>query len=371
MLPTELTRRRFHKATLGLIAAGWPATRADGSPSILSEPAGKPILLNNNENPYGPSPAALEAIRRFATAGNRYPDRTEENLIRAVARANRVATEHVIVSNGSTELLRMAVTYAGLRTRQLILPHPTFEAIASYADPLGISIQRVPLKSDGKHDLEAMRRAVGKTGAVVYICNPNNPTGGFTPDRELAPFIRALPASAFIVVDEAYHEFVDAPDYHTWIHEGPSYPNLLVCRTFSKIYGLAGMRIGYGVGNARVIAELSRFRNQDCINVCGGEAAQAALTDRKFVRMCHDQNWQERDRLAELCRQLGRKYLPSVANFMVVEAGDAKKFREFMASHGIEVGRPFQTLEKFSRISIGTPREMGRFAEVYRQWRIY
>ncbi|HEY3131397.1 MAG TPA: histidinol-phosphate transaminase, partial [Acidobacteriota bacterium] len=362
--------RSFHEATLGLIAAGWTARRAGRSPSILSEPAGKPILLNNNENPYGPPAAALDAIRKFAAAGNRYPDQTEENLIRAVARANRLATEHVIVSNGSTELLRMAVTHAGLQRRQLILPHPTFEAIASYAEPLGISIRRVPLKSDGKHDLEAMRRAVSKTGAVIYICNPNNPTGGFTPHRDLAPFIQALPASTFIVVDEAYHEFVDAPEYQTWIHEAPSYPNLLVCRTFSKIYGLAGMRIGYGVGNARVIAELSRFRNQDCINVCGGEAAQAALADRDFVRMCHDQNRQQRDRLAELCRQLGRKYFPSVANFMVVEAGDAKKFREFMASNGIEVGRPFQTLEKFSRISMGTTEEMSRFSEVYRRWRI-
>jgi histidinol-phosphate aminotransferase len=380
MPSAQLSRRAFHG-----VALSWVGTTATslGAISPLTESVRnavtsvphvetnpRKILLNNNENPYGPSPAALEAIREFSTAGNRYADLTEENLVRAIAKTQHLGVDNVIVSNGSTELLRMAVTYAGLQTRQLVMPHPTFEAIASYAEPLGISIRRVPLKANGEHDLEAMRNAVQKRGAVVYVCNPNNPTGSFTPDNHLTPFVRSLPPDSLVVIDEAYHEFVEMPDYRSWLQDAPSRPNVLVCRTFSKIYGLAGMRVGYGVAGAHIIAELSRYRNKDCISVCGGEAALAALADRAFVRMCQDKNQQERSRLEKLCQQLKRKYSPSVANFMLVEAGDSRRFRDFMASHGIEVGRPFQTLGAFSRISIGTSSEMRRFEEFYRRWKI-
>src|SRR5882757_2184131 len=245
-----LTRRSFFK-TAGLGAA--VAASANFSTELLTwaEPPrapqpGGPILLNSNENAYGPFPSVLAMGNPFLEA-HRYPDHRIDLLREKLAALHKVSNDQLVTGCGSSEILRLAACAFAGPGRKLIMAAPTFESIGSYSDVIHAEVVRVPLAANFTHDLDAMLRAAGSDAGLIYICNPNNPTANLTPRRDLEDFIGRLPKNTMVLMDEAYHDFVgENPDYVSFLDRPMDDDRVIVARTFSKIYGLAGMRLGYG-----------------------------------------------------------------------------------------------------------------------------
>src|SRR5215470_4457358 len=262
-----LTRRSFVKAAgLGAAVAASSFPReflSWAEPPRVPQPGG-PVLLNSNENAYGPFPSVLALNNPFQDA-NRYPDHHSDLLSQRLAALHKVSADQVVTGCGSTEILRMAANAFTGPGRKAIMAAPTFEAIGSYCSVVHADVVKVPLAANFAHDLGAMLRAAGPDTGLVYICNPNNPTGNLTPRADLEDFISKLPAKTHVLIDEAYHDFVPpGPDYASFI-DRPLHDDsrVIVARTFSKVYGLAGMRLGYGVAAKETIAEMKPYRTED------------------------------------------------------------------------------------------------------------
>jgi len=333
-----------------------PAKEAPGAP-----PAGS-VRLDSNENPYGPSPQALEAMRRSQSVAARYPDAVERRVTEAIASLHRVSAEQVILGCGSGEVLRMAdLAFLG-PGKGVVAAEPTFEAVLHHARVLRSGPTKVPLTADHRHDLPRMAAACDERTGLVYLCNPNNPTGTIVTGEELQAFFGRAPKSATLLVDEAYHHFVEDPRYRSaseWIGK---VPNLLVVRTFSKIYGLAGMRLGYGIGSEETIAAMQPHQTWSNTNASVLEAALASLEDpgllpRYRLAMNGTRRW--------LCAELekdGRPFIPSETNFVMIDVGsDVAPVIAALREREILVGRKFPSLATWLRVSIGTPEEMQRF----------
>jgi histidinol-phosphate aminotransferase len=361
-----MSRRQFASR---LAAAGTAATlRARRAEASL--PAGAPadaIQLNSNENPYGPSPRALDALTRAQAAAARYPDAAERRLSDAIAAAHGVAPEQVVLGCGSGEVLQMA-DMAFLRPgRTLVACEPTFEAVLGYARVTGAETIKVPLTADFRHDLPRMLGACDERTGLVYVCNPNNPTGTLVGRDELALFLERAPRTAVVLVDEAYHHFVDDKAYASAFEWLPRQPNLLLVRTFSKVHGLAGLRLGYGVGSRETAAAIHAHAAFDNANAGALAAALASMTDEEHLSRQRTLNRDARD---WLCRELdkdSRTYIPSHANFLMIDVGrDVGPVIEAFRGRDILVGRRFPSLPRWLRVSMGTPAEMRAFMDALR-----
>ena len=266
-----LSRRSFFK-TAGLGAA--VAATASFPTELLSwaEPQrtatpGGPILLNSNENAYGPFPSVLAMKNPFQDA-NRYPDRGYDKLIERIAALHNVKTEQVTLGCGSTEILKMAASAFTGPGKKLVMASPTFEAIEFYAKAANAEVVKVPLAASYAHQLVQMAEAVGKDGGLIYVCNPNNPTASVTPRRSLEIFIRNLPPNTYVLMDEAYHDFVPvAADYISFLATPVDPDKVIVARTFSKIYGMAGLRLGYAVTSAANSKAMAAHKLEDSTNI--------------------------------------------------------------------------------------------------------
>src|SRR5512143_4332503 len=248
MLSPSVSRRHFALslgATLGAAVARPSHAGTPGAPSSAAT-----VDLSSNENPYGPCPAALEAMTRSQAVACRYPDEPERATTEAIARYHGVSPERVVLGAGSSEVLRLCdATFLG-SGKTVVAAEPTFEAVLHYAKVTTAEPVTVPLTADFRHDLPAMARACDDRTGLVYVCNPNNPTGTVVTGEELLAFLEKVPRAATVVVDEAYHHFAEAPAYRSAVESIDRFPNVVVTRTFSKIYGMAGMRLGYGVASA-------------------------------------------------------------------------------------------------------------------------
>src|SRR5437016_5347609 len=322
IVPAMLNRRNFFKA------AGVGAAAAVASASLPSEllawaepprtpQPGGPILLNSNENAYGPFPSVLALANPFVGA-NRYPDRHSDLLSERLAALHKVGTDRVLTGCGSTELLRMAANAFTGPGRKLIMAAPTFEAIGSYAHVTRAEVIKVPLAANFAHDLGSMLKAAGQDAGLVYICNPNNPTANLTPRRDLEDFIAKLPRNTYVLMDEAYHDFVPAsPDYVSFIDRPLDDNRVVVARTFSKIYGMAGLRLGYGISAAETIRKMGEHRLEDSLNVFVMRCALTALDDSAGHEMARKRNAADRE---EFMRQVAARKLaaiPSCGNFVM------------------------------------------------------
>src|SRR6266704_6073849 len=217
------------------------------------------VRLSANENPYGPSPAAHQAMNGSFDLCCRYPDEANDVLIEKIAKINGVDREQIVLGDGSSEILKLcAETFTGPTQGKLIAADPTFEAILEYSKANGAEVVRVPLIADFHHDLAKMGAAAQK--GLIYICNPNNPTASITPKSDLRDFISKTPRETMILVDEAYFHYADSPDYESVIPLVKDHPNLIVARTFSKIYGMAGLRCGYCVAQPETIKKMHGFQ---------------------------------------------------------------------------------------------------------------
>ena len=357
-----LTRRGFAGAVGAAIGASW--IRPAAAASAAATAPRTPIQLSANENPYGPSEAARAAIARSAAVGHRYPDALADEVRGAIARRHRVPPAQVLLGCGSSQILQMADAACLGPGRRVVAAEPTFEAVLAYAATLHAEPVKVPETAEFRHDLERMAAACDAATGLVYVCNPNNPTGTVVSGAELERFLRRVPPATTVLVDEAYHDFVEDPGYRTALELLPDFPNLVVARTFSKIYGLAGMRLGYAVAQPSKIRALGEFASWDNVNAAALSAALASLEDPELVPSRRRTMNETRRRLCERLSAEGRRYIPSQANFVMIDVGgDVAPYIRAFRDRGIHVGRRFPSMANWMRISIGKPEEMAAFSE--------
>lgn len=368
-MPAMLTRRNFFK-TAGVSAAvaasvHLPELLAWGEPSRAPDPEGA-ILLNSNENPYGPFPSVV-ALANPYQGFNRYPGHSGEVLQERLAGKYEVDLDRVVTGCGSTEILRIATSAFTGPGRKLVTAWPTFEIMGEYAKIGGAPVVTVPLTPSFTHDLEAMRQAAGSDAGLVYICNPNNPTGNITPRTEIERFIARLPKNTHVLIDEAYHDFVPPGlDYASFLDRPVDDGRIIVARTFSKVYGLAGMRLGYGVAAKDAAAEMRKYRLHSSTNVCVLRCGLMSLDDSTGHQMAVERNAADRDEFMRQAAARKLKPIPSSANFVMMEtARPIRSLIEYFDKNGIKIGRPFPPLNNYTRISFGTPPQMREF------WRVW
>ncbi len=376
----SLSRRAFVKAVgiNGAIAAMVAGRGSEALAGLAPEArqaatqgaAGPPpLLLDSNENPYGPCAASLDAIRAAFGEACRYPDNFG-SLSAALAKFHGVQPENILLGSGSSEILRMAVMAFTTAGRPLVQGLPTFESPTRDAELTGAPVVNVPVDAGLKLDLAGMAEKAGGAG-LVFLCNPNNPTGTVHGAGEVGGFIRRVLKSSpttVILVDEAYHDYVEDPAYRTALPLALENPQVVLARTFSKVYGLAGVRVGYAVGHTDTLKAMGRFRIPSNVNVFAAAAAIAALPQTAHVARQVALNREARDFTRRAFEAAGYRVTPPCANFLMVDIRrDAKAFQEACKEQGVLVGRPFPPLTNYSRISIGTLDEMRRAMDIIRR----
>ncbi len=321
---------------------------------------GSIIKLASNENPLGPSRRAVAAMRNALGKAHLYPDGSAFHLKQKLATHLGVTTSNLVLGNGSNEVLEM-VGHAMLRpgtgavvSQYCFAVYPIVTALS------GAALTVVPARNHG-HDLDAMLAAIRDDTRVVFVANPNNPTGTTASPAQLESFIQAVPSHVLIVLDEAYIEFLDgALDLLPGIRDG-SRPNLLLVRTFSKIHGLAGIRLGYGIGHPDLIAQLEKVREPFNVNAVAQAGAVAALDDQSHAARTRKNNQRGLKLYSKTLKKLGLEYVPSTANFVLVRVGDGLKVFSGLQKLGV-ITRPMAgyQLPEWIRISIGTSEENER-----------
>jgi histidinol-phosphate aminotransferase len=370
-MSNRLFSRRDFSRSLGQTLAfsfATPRWRASLAGRMCEPPAGALLRLNYNESPYGPSPLALQALSVSGPTAARYPEEAHGQMVAALANFHHVRPENILLGCGSTEILR-AADMAFLRTGQnIVAPEPTFEAVLEYAGVAHAKAVKIPLTADHRHNLPRMAAACTSKTGIVYICNPNNPTGTIVTRAELEEFVSRVSTTTLILVDEAYFHFVQDPAYSSVANWFSQHPNVLAVRTFSKIYGLAGMRLGYGIGAKETIAALSAESLDDNVNAAVIPSALVALADTDYVASCRDRLNSSRRWLTGQLAKGGWRFIPSEANFLMIDAGtDVKPLIAKLADSNIIVGRRFASLNNFLRVTIGTQDETESFFAVFKE----
>ncbi len=319
------------------------------------------IKLASNENPLGVSPFAQRAIEASLAGLARYPDGNGFELKQALSRRHGVAPECIVLGNGSNDVLEMAARAFLAPGLEALYSQHAFAVYPLAIQSAGAAGIEVPAKDYG-HDLAAMRRAVTTKTRLAFIANPNNPTGTMAQARELEEFIAALPREVLVVLDEAYNEYLQddlRPDSIGWLKR---YPNLVVTRTFSKIYGLAGLRVGYAIAAARIADLMNRVRQPFNVNSVALAAATAALDDADFVSKSFELNRTGMRQLTEGFRRLGLEYIPSYGNFVSFRVKDAAGVFQKLLRTGVIV-RPIASygMPQHLRVTIGLESENERF----------
>jgi histidinol-phosphate aminotransferase len=333
----------------------------------LGLPAGDIIKLASNENPLGPSPAALAAMENALQSLHLYPDGNAFYLKRKLAGKLGVEPANLILGNGSNEIIEFIGHALMSPGTDVIVSEFCFAVYPIVTRLFGANLVTVPARDFG-HDLPAMLRAITPKTRVVFVANPNNPTGTLAAASDVMRFIDAIPPHVLLAMDEAYVEFLGSPcDLLPLIRSGKS-PNLLLMRTFSKIYGLAGLRLGYGIGHPELIATLEKIRQPFNINALVQAGAWAALDDTEHVTRTRRNNLEGLKFFESAFRELNRKFIPSAANFILVHVGDGQRVFAELQKLGVIV-RPMAgyQLPDWIRVSIGTPAENARCVDALKK----
>jgi histidinol-phosphate aminotransferase len=368
-----ISRRDFFRhASIGA-AASATTWRLDESSQAL--PQGRsgstrpadPIRLDMNINPYGPSPRVVEMIRTNLEQVNRYPDSAYRHLAERIADFHRVKSNQITLGAGSREVLRMAVAAFLTAGKRLVLASPTFEPVGSLAKQVGAEVTAVPINKYYAHDLDAMLHRTNASTGLLYICNPNNPTGSLTPRKDLEAFLEKLPSTVAVVIDEAYHEYVGShSDYASFIDHPIDHKRVLVMRTFSKIHGLAGLRLGYAVSSEDVSLKLSSLRLEKGINIVAAGAAVAALDDSEYVRLSSGRNADQRQEFYNQTNARMLRQIDSHTNFVFLKSGlPSSQVIQHFERNNIILGPVVPQLENYVRVAISTQASMQEF------WRVW
>jgi len=368
----SISRRKFAQllgagAAVAVVRPHLSFAKPTQSGATSSTGGGNIVRLSANENPYGPSPKAFQAMTDSFSLACRYPDEHNNVLIEKLAKLNDVNHDQILLGDGSSEILKLcAETFTGKTRGTLIAADPTFEPILQQAGLNGAEVVKVPLTATFAHDLPKML-AAAKRG-LIYVCNPNNPTASVTPKNQLSEFIGKTPRETIVLVDEAYFHYADSADYESVIPLVKEHPNLIVSRTFSKIYGMAGLRCGYCVAQKETLDQLRAHQMWDSVNIMALAAAGASLDDPDQVpngqRLISEA---KAFTIGELDR-LGFKTIPSQANFIMF---DCKRpvvpLIQALKQRNVQVGRLFPALPNYMRLSIGKKSEMESFLGAFKE----
>ncbi|MCA9736030.1 MAG: aminotransferase class I/II-fold pyridoxal phosphate-dependent enzyme [Gemmatimonadota bacterium] len=326
------------------------------------------VRLSSNENPLGLSPKAREALIDAIVDANRYP--SSADLTNALASYLGVQPAHLTLGFGSTEILQVIThAYQGPSV-PLIVAEPTFEDIGDYQATMAYNVVSIPLTKDLQHDVGRMREAASKRPSVVYFCNPNNPTGTVTAAADIDAWIADAPETTTFVMDEAYLEYVTDPRYGHCLKWVDQKPNVIVVRTFSKIFAMAGLRLGYAVSHPDTAVRLREWTVQNSPNVLAAAAGIASLQDDGLVARSVKVNEEARAIVHTTLDELGLEYLPTNTNFIMHRiSGDLTTYIDRMRNEGLLVGRRFPPMLEWNRVSFGLPDEMDRWAATLKDFR--
>lgn len=362
-----LSRRGF----AGLLAAGFSeAAFAQRAAVKGAAPAGT-VWLNANEFPEGPPQAALEAMSRVIGESNRYHYPEFQSFYKAIAASEKLDANQVLIGAGSSEVLHAAVDVFTSPKRPFITCWPTFEAGPELAEASGHPVVKLPLSASYASDVKKLVAEADKAGGgMIYLCNPNNPTSALTTKQDIAWTVANLPPQTTLLVDEAYFHFANSPDAESAIKYVREGKNVVVIRTFSKIYGMAGLRVGFAAAKPEYIEKLQPLQI-NVISIVSARAVTAALADKdNLVRERRATLAKTRRELCGWLHERGIKYIEPSANFMMIDCGrNAREFINTMPKLGVAPGRPFPPLDNMLRVTIGTDAEMAKFRDVF--WKVY
>lgn len=368
----SLSRRQLLTSAALLLAAPRGAYAAalqrPGGPEAPPS-AAHPLLMHWNENPYGPSPAALEAMAGTRSSIQRYVSpRDEDALVELLAEREGVRPQQIVTGTGSGEVLRALGAWAARQGGEIITADPTYDELVEYARLNGASVVAVPLDAALRHDLPAMLAAVTERTRLVYVCNPHNPSGtAFTGDT-LANFIRALPRHVTAVIDEAYLELAADPAITSMISLVREGRNVVVLRTFSKIHGMAGLRFGYAVAPSALAEAFGAYR-MTWANLFVPSAVRASLADTAHLEQTRALLLEDRQRIAARLAARGMRHAQAHGNFVFFDTGrPLAEFAAHMRHHHIVVGRAFPPYLTWCRITVGTRREVDWFLAALDRW---
>jgi len=358
------TRRDWLRSSVGLGGLLLvPSSLLSAQQKIEFQPRSlEPIIrLSSNENPYGPSKKVQERIQKSFVHGCRYPYAYSDDLAERLAKKHGVAPESIIITGGSTEGLRITGLTFASNGGEIISGQPTFLAMMTYAEQWGATINWVPVGEDKGYDLDEIEKRISAKTKLIFLCNPNNPTGTLVPAKKLVDFCEVASKKAIVFSDEAYYDFIETPDYPSMIDAVKRGDNVIVSKTFSKVYGMAGLRIGYLIAKPEIATQI-RKNVVAMSNVLAIEAAKEALADKAFYEFSLQKNREAKARIYTLLDHLKLDYVESHTNFIFFHAKkDIRELGPAMLAKGVRIGRPFPPFYDWCRISTGTLEEVDVF----------
>ena len=349
----------FGGSLLGAVA-GVQSLNAASTATLLD----KPVRMMFNENPYGPSQIARRAMRKAFEESNLYSMRGAKGEFKELmAKLNGVTPDHIAVGFGSGEILKKAALMNGIDKGELLSPSLTFETINRYAKTMKSNVNRIPMNKNIDIDLNRMNENVNNKTKMIYLCNPNNPTGSLMNTDDLESFCSQVSKKSIVFVDEAYHEYVTDSKYRSMINLVKSGKNVIISRTASKVHGLAGLRVGFAITTPQIAKRLESYLT-DSLNIIGLRAAIASYKDKRFQNFSIDMNNKAKKVVAEYLDTKGIQYLDSQTNFMFIKTDiEISDFQPAMEKNGVLVGRPFPPFTNWCRLSMAKPEEMQKFNE--------
>ena len=325
------------------------------------------IKLSSNENPYGPSEKVRQAMISNFDQACRYPFSYSGELIEKIAAKEGVSKDHIVLAGGSTEGLKVVGLTYGMNGGEIIAAQPTFLALMTYAAQWGGSVNWVPVDKNMMHDLDEMEKRISSKTKLIFLCNPNNPTSTLLPADRVLDFCNTVSDKVTIFSDEAYYDFIEDKNYPSMVSLVKKGKNIIVSKTFSKVYGLAGLRIGYMVAKPEIAAGL-RKNIMAFTNVLAIEAAKNALDDQEFYDFSLNKTMEAKKIILEGLDDLNLEYAPSNTNFIFFKSGrNIEKLQQQMLAKGIMVGRPFPPFDDWCRISTGTLEEVIQFNDALKK----
>jgi histidinol-phosphate aminotransferase len=360
---TTMNRRELIKISGG-IAAGIAA--ASASPSVVAQVpmANELINLSGNENPYGPSPAVLEVLNQSTAIANRYSYDIQKELVKDIARKEGVNPEQIVFCSGSTEAIYSTMMAYMSHGGEAVTAELTHGLVFQFARATGGTVTKVPLNSDLEYDLDALHARVTPDKKLVYFCNPNNPTGTLIDGDNLRDFCTSLPKDTIALIDEAYLEYTDDFPRSSMVDLVRAGHNVVVTRTFSKIHGLAGLRVGYAIASPEAAERIAMYKVCRFQGPLGVVAAQVSLNDAEWQNFCRAKNKEGREVVYKLCEDLGLDYVRASGNFVFFDPKmPYASYNERLLAQGILGARQFPIKDDWARITIGTTEEMAVFAK--------
>jgi histidinol-phosphate aminotransferase len=323
------------------------------------------VNLGSNENPYGFSSKSLKAMTESLTKGNRYGFNAIEELRTALAKHHNLTKDNILMGSGSSEILGLVAAMASMKKGHIVSSNPVFRIWVTAAEQFGLTVNWLPLDKGMNQQLNLMADAVNAQTSLIYLCNPNNPTGTVIPDAELRAFIQKFAPQTLVLVDEAYTEYAGCPSVSDLI---ATYPNLIIAKTFSKIYGMAGLRVGYALAQPETIKKLGKFQpwNNAGVSNVSAVAALTALSDTDFLQMAKQKNEEVMAFTLNFLKNKGVNAIASKTNFLFANVNHLKiDVAEEMKKQGFIIRNWDVAGEKWCRISLGTMAEMQSFTAAF------